>query len=68
MFADCSELTLIETDIVRNGKKVYNLDNWKYGFTEVTYVEDTRRVSSADDIKHIKKITSHGQEIYYIEV
>ncbi len=116
LLADCPELTLIETDIVRNGKRVYNLGNWKYGFTEVTYVEDTRRVSSyivkyitkevcdvtfgkkrywasknctrpeqvmsvdlvdniqdyirsiADDIKHIKKIISHGQEIYYIEV
>jgi len=46
LLADCKELTLIETDIVRNGKRVYNLGNWKYGFTEVTKVEDTRRVSS----------------------
>lgn len=116
LLADCPELTLIETDVVRNGKRVYNLGNWKYGFTEVTYVEDSRRVSAyiskyitkevcdvtfgkkrywaskncirpeevmsvdyvesiqdyirsiADDIKHIKKLTSHGQEIYYIEV
>lgn len=46
LLADCEELTLIETDIVRNGKRVYNLGNWKYGFTEVTRVSDTRRVSS----------------------
>jgi hypothetical protein len=46
LLADCEELTLIETNIVRNGKIVYNLGNWKYGFTEVTKVEDTRRVSS----------------------
>lgn len=46
LLANCDELTLVETDIVRNGKTVYNLDNWKYGFTEVTKVEDTRRVSS----------------------
>lgn len=46
LLADCNELTLIETNIVRNGKTVYNLGNWKYGFTEVTKVEDTRRVSS----------------------
>lgn len=54
LLADCSELQLVDSGIVNNGKIVYNLNNWKYGFSTVTAVEDTGRVSSYI-VKYITK-------------
>lgn len=45
LLADCDGLKMYETDIVKNGKIIYNLTNWKYGFSTVTKVEHTGKVS-----------------------
>lgn len=45
LLSDCNELAFENTSIVKNGKVIYNLDNWKYGFSTATQVEHTGKVS-----------------------
>lgn len=46
LFADCDGLGFTDSGIVQNGKPVYNISGFNFGFTTATKVEDTRRVSS----------------------
>lgn len=46
LLANVSGLQLTESGVVKNGKMLYNLPGWKYGFSIASYVEDTHRVSS----------------------
>lgn len=38
LLADCPQLSFKKTSIVKSGKTIYNLDNWKYGWTTATKV------------------------------
>lgn len=61
LLANCEELTITDSGIVQNGKIVYNLDNWKYGFSTVTKIEDLSKVSSYI-VKYItKELCEHGK-------
>lgn len=46
LLADCDGLTFAYSGIVKNGKKVYNIMDFKFGFTTATRVDDTKKVSS----------------------
>lgn len=46
LLANCPELSLKDSGLVKDGKVIYNLSNWKYGFSTVTEVADSGRVSS----------------------
>lgn len=59
LLADCSQLTFVDSGIVQNGKVVYNISDFKYGFTTATKVEDTRKVSS-----YISKYITKDLEIH----
>lgn len=59
LLADCSQLTFVDSGIVQNGKIVYNISDFKYGFTTATKVEDTRKVSS-----YISKYITKDLEIH----
>ena len=45
LLSDCGNLSFEETPIVKNGKTIYNLGNWQYGFSTATRVEHTGKVS-----------------------
>jgi RNA binding exosome subunit len=46
LISNCDELDFKETDIEKNGKVIYNLDNWKYGFSTATKIEHSGKASS----------------------
>ena len=46
LISDCSALRFKETNIIKNGKLVYNLLDWLYGFSTATKVEHSGRVSN----------------------
>lgn len=61
LLADCDGLTFVDSGIKQKKKKVFNIKDFKFGFTTATRVEDTKRVSSyiskyitKDLEKHIK--------------
>jgi len=45
---NCENLILIDSGKVKNGKKIYNINSrsYKYGFSTVSKIEDTNKVSS----------------------
>lgn len=45
---NCDNLKLIDSKIKKNGKKIYNINSrsFKYGYTTVSEIEDTKKVSS----------------------
>ena len=45
---NCENLIFVDSGKVKNGKKIYNINmrSYKYGFTTVTKVQDTNKVSS----------------------
>lgn len=46
LLASCDGLTFEDSGVVQNGKRVYNIRDFGFGFTTATRVEDTRKVSS----------------------
>lgn len=46
LLSHIGNMTLKDSGIIKNGHKIYNLENWKYGFSTVSKVLDTGRVSS----------------------
>jgi hypothetical protein len=46
LLADCDGLQFVDSGIVQDGKNVYNMPDFKFGFTTATRVEDTNRASS----------------------
>ena len=43
LFANVENMTFIDSGIVQKGKRVYNLGNYKLGFTTATRIEDLHR-------------------------
>lgn len=46
LLANCDGLSIVDSGVVQDGKTVYNLTDFKYGFTTATKVQDTNKVSS----------------------
>lgn len=46
LLACCDGLTFVDSGIKQNRKKVYNMPDFKFGFTTATKVSDTNKVSS----------------------
>ena len=46
LLANIGNITLKYSGIKKNGHTIYNLSNWKYGFSTVTKVIDSNKVSS----------------------
>ena len=46
LLAGVEGLPLVDSGIVKNGKKIYNIPGWKYGFSTASYIESQERVSS----------------------
>lgn len=46
LLAGVDGLPLVDSGIVKNGKKIYNIPGWKYGFSTASYIESQERVSS----------------------
>lgn len=46
LLSHIGNMTLKDSGIIKNGHKIYNLENWKYGFSTVSKVLDSGRVSS----------------------
>lgn len=46
LFANCDGLEMEYSGVKQNGKKVYNILDFKYGFSTATKVQDTKKVSS----------------------
>lgn len=46
LMSNADGLDFIESGIVQNGKMVYNMERWKYGFSTATRIEDYNRVCS----------------------
>ena len=46
LLANIGNITLKDSGIKKNGHTIYNLSNWKYGFSTVTKVIDSNKVSS----------------------
>lgn len=59
LWADCDGLNFVDSGIVKSGKKVYNIADFKYGFTTATKVEDTKRVSSYISKYITKELENH---------
>ena len=46
LLANIGDMKFSDSGIIKNGKVIYNLDNWKYGFSTVSKVVDTGKASS----------------------
>ena len=46
LLANIGNITLKDSGIKKNGHTIYNLSNWKYGFSTVTKVIDSNKVSA----------------------
>ena len=46
LLANISGLKMLNTGIVKNGKSIYNLRGWKFGFSTASYVVDSARCAS----------------------
>ena len=46
LLANIGNITLKDSGIKKNGHTIYNMSNWKYGFSTVTKVKDSNKVSS----------------------
>lgn len=46
LLANIGDMKLVDSGIKVKGKTIYNLENWKYGFSTVSKVYDSGRVSS----------------------
>ncbi|MGF7001739.1 TPP-dependent 2-oxoacid decarboxylase [Lachnospiraceae bacterium PFB1-21] len=66
-----------KTDIEKNGKRIYNINNWKWGFSTATKVEHTGKVSRyiTKELYDVivgrmqsKKCPIAGQKITYVEM
>lgn len=45
LLADCGGLEMVKSGVIQDGKEVYNITSFPYGFTTATKVDDTVRVS-----------------------
>lgn len=59
LLANCTGLTFENSGVVQNGKEVYNITDFKFGFTTATKVEDTKKVAS-----YISKYITKDLEIH----
>ena len=69
MLSSCSGLNLVDSGHFRNGKAIYNIKNWKYGFSTAQYVtgESAREKCAKYIFKYMGK--QMGQKIggrYYL--
>ena len=46
LLANIGNITLKDSGIKKNGHTIYNMSNWKYGFSTVTKVKDSNKISS----------------------
>lgn len=46
LLANIGNIKLVDSGVKKNQHTIYNLANWKYGFSTVSKVEDTNKVSS----------------------
>lgn len=46
LLSNIGNIKLIDSGVKKKGHTIYNLQNWKYGFSTVSKVEDSARVSS----------------------
>ena len=46
LISNIGDIQLTDSGIIKNGYKIYNFDDWGYGFSTVTKVSDSGRVSS----------------------
>lgn len=46
LLANIGSIKLVDSGVKKNQHTIYNLANWKYGFSTVSKVEDTNKVSS----------------------
>ena len=46
LLANIGNITLKYSGIKKNGHTIYNMSNWKYGFSTVTKVKDSNKISS----------------------
>ena len=67
LLANVGTLQVVESGVVKNGKMLYNLPGWRYGFSTASYVGDTRKVS-AYVCKYITKelaaLTQHRKRFW----
>ena len=65
---DCDNLKLVDSGTVKNGKPIYNINSrsFKYGFTTVSKIEDTKKVSAYITKYITKDLVEHtkGQHRY----
>ena len=68
LLADCPELTLTDSGHKsKSGLVIYNLQNWKYGFSTVTYVVHNHKVSAYISKYITKELTglTRGRQRYW---
>lgn len=59
LLSDVENMKFIFSGHYSNNKPIYNIENWKYGFTTATRVDDTQKVSS-----YITKYITKASEQY----
>lgn len=45
LFKDCPNLKLVDSGKVKNGCKIYNIENYRYGFTTISQIKNQEAVS-----------------------
>ena len=68
LLSNIGKLKLVDSGVKKGGQTIYNLANWKYGFSTVTKVQDTGKVSSYIT-KYITKdlcAVSKGRRRYWV--
>ena len=45
LFKDCPNLKLIDSGKIKNGCKIYNIENYKYGYTTISKIKNQEAVS-----------------------
>ena len=54
LLANCEKMKFVDSGITKKGKKIYNLESFKFGFTTASKVTDSKKVSSYI-VKYITK-------------
>lgn len=67
LLANCGKMKFEFSGIYDNGKPIYNMKDWKFGFTTATRVEDSQRASSYICKYITKECSAHlkGKHRYY---
>lgn len=67
LLSDCGEMTFSDSGVTKKGMTIYNLDDFKYGFSTATLVQDNGKVASYIT-KYITKeliTVTEGQKRYW---